>query len=66
MNRPASRFRRRPVASKGRDPRRRSPMSSCERVPKKLRDFFDQCVLQLFDFELRLIDQMMLSDRDAH
>jgi hypothetical protein len=38
---------------------------SLEHVPKKLCDFFDQDVLQLFDFELRLIDQMILFDRDA-
>jgi hypothetical protein len=32
---------------------------SQEHVPKKLLDFFDQDMLQLFDFERVLIDQMI-------
>jgi hypothetical protein len=36
-----------------------------EHVPKKLLDFFDQDMLQLFDFERVLIDQMIPFDRDA-
>jgi hypothetical protein len=36
-----------------------------EHVPKKLPDFFDQDMLQLFDFERVLIDQMIPFDRDA-
>ena len=36
-----------------------------EHVPKKLLDFFDQDMPQLFDFERVLIDQMILFDRDA-
>jgi hypothetical protein len=33
--------------------------------PEKLLDFFDQDMLQLFDFERVLIDQMIPFDRDA-
>jgi hypothetical protein len=36
-----------------------------EHVPKKLLNFFDQGMLQLFDSERVLIDQMILFDRDA-
>jgi hypothetical protein len=36
-----------------------------EHVPKKLLDFFDSDMLQLFDFERVLIDQMVPFDRDA-
>jgi hypothetical protein len=36
-----------------------------EHVQKKLLDFFDSDVLQLFDFERVLIDQMVPFDRDA-
>jgi hypothetical protein len=36
-----------------------------EHVPKKLLAFFDQDMLQLFDFERVLIDQMILFDQDA-
>jgi hypothetical protein len=38
---------------------------SQEHVPKKLLDFFAQDMLQLFDFERVLIDQMIPFDRDA-
>jgi hypothetical protein len=34
-------------------------------VPKKLLDFFDPDVLQLFDFERVLFDQRIPFDRDA-
>jgi hypothetical protein len=40
-------------------------VSGLEHVPKKLLDFFDQDMLQLFDFERVLIDQMIPFDRDA-
>ena len=40
-------------------------MRPLEHVPKKLLDFFDQDMLQLFDFERVLIDQMIPFDRDA-
>jgi Transposase, Mutator family len=36
-----------------------------EHVPKKLLDFFDQDMLQLFDFERVLIDQTIPFDRDT-
>jgi len=36
-----------------------------EYVPKKLIDFFDQNMLQLFEFERFLPDQMIPSDREA-
>ena len=36
-----------------------------EHVPKKLRDFFDQNMLQLFESERFLFDQMISSDREA-
>jgi hypothetical protein len=36
-----------------------------EQVQKKLLDFFDSDMLQLFDFERVLIDQMVLFDRDV-
>src|ERR1700730_5856452 len=36
-----------------------------EHVPKKLLAFFDSDMVQLFDFERVLIDQMILFDRDA-
>jgi len=35
-----------------------------EHVPKKLLDFFDQNMLQLFESERFLFDQMISSDRD--
>ena len=35
-----------------------------EHVPKKLLDFFDSDMLQLFEFERFLFDQMILFDRD--
>ena len=41
------------------------PSDPIEHVPKKLLDFFDQDMLQLFDFERVLIDQMIPFDRDA-
>ncbi len=41
-------------------PRRRP-----EPVPKKLIDFFDQNMLQLFDFERFLFDQVIPPDRKA-
>jgi len=36
-----------------------------ERVPKKLLDFFDSDMLQLFESERCLFDQMSPSDREA-
>jgi hypothetical protein len=36
-----------------------------DHVPKKLIDFFDQNMLQLFDFERFLFDPMIPSDREA-
>ncbi len=36
-----------------------------EHVAKKLRDFFDRNMLQLFKFERFLFDQMIPSDREA-
>jgi len=39
--------------------------SALEHVPKKLLDFFDSDMLQLFDFERDLIDQMIPLERDA-
>ena len=42
---------------------RRSPRESMSL--KKLRDFFDSDMLQLFDFERVLNDQMILFDLDA-
>ncbi len=36
-----------------------------EHDPKKLLDFFDSDMLQLFDFERFLFDQMILFDREA-
>jgi hypothetical protein len=36
-----------------------------EHVPKKLLDFFDQDILQLFDFERFLIDHVIPRDREA-
>ena len=41
------------------------PSDPREHVPKKLLDFFDQDMPQLFDFERVLIDQMIPFDRDA-
>ncbi len=43
------------------------PSKSCslEHVPKKLLDFFDKDMLQLFEIERVLIDQMVPFDRDA-
>ena len=47
-------------------PDRNPPLATpLEHVPKKLLDFFDQDMLQLFDFERVLIDQMIPFDRDA-
>jgi hypothetical protein len=41
--------------------------SACalEQVPKKLTDFFDENLLQHFDFERFLIDHMIPCDREA-
>jgi hypothetical protein len=39
--------------------------SDLEHVPKKLLDFFDSDMLQLFDFEGVVIDQMIPFDWDA-
>jgi hypothetical protein len=36
-----------------------------EHVPKKLTDFFDEDMLQLFDFERFLIDHVIPRDREA-
>jgi hypothetical protein len=36
-----------------------------EHVPKKLLDFFDEDMLQLFDFERVLFDHVIPRDRDA-
>ncbi len=36
-----------------------------EQAPKKLRDFFDENLLQLFDFERFLIDHMIPCDRET-
>jgi hypothetical protein len=36
-----------------------------EHVPKKLAGFFDQNILQLFESERFLFDQMIPSDREA-
>jgi hypothetical protein len=36
-----------------------------EQVPKKLTDFFDENLLQHFDFERFLIDHMIPCDREA-
>jgi len=36
-----------------------------EQVPKKLTDFFDENLLQRFDFERFLIDHMTPCDREA-
>jgi hypothetical protein len=36
-----------------------------EHVPKKLLDFFDENMLQLFESERSLFDQMSPSDREA-
>jgi DNA-directed RNA polymerase len=39
--------------------------ANLEQVPKKLTDFFDQNLLQRFDFERFLIDHMFPCDREA-
>jgi hypothetical protein len=39
--------------------------ASLEHVPKKLLDFFDQDMLQLFEFELLLLDHVIPRDREA-
>jgi hypothetical protein len=39
--------------------------SGLEHVPKKLTDFFDLNMLQVFESERFLFDQMILSDREA-
>ncbi len=36
-----------------------------EHVPKKLLDFFDKDMLQLFEFELFLFDHVFPRDREA-
>jgi hypothetical protein len=40
-------------------------LDDLERVLKKLTGFFDQNMLQLFDSERFLFDQMIPSDREA-
>jgi hypothetical protein len=42
-----------------------SKMSALEHVPKKLLDFFDKDMLQLFEFERFLFDHVIPRDRDA-
>jgi len=39
--------------------------TALEQVPKKLPDFFDKDLFQLFDFERCPFDQMMPFDREA-
>jgi hypothetical protein len=39
--------------------------TSLEQFPKKLTDFFDENLLQYFDFERFLIDHMSPWDREA-
>jgi len=45
--------------------RRNQPEADLEQVPKKVIDFFDQDMLQLFESERFLFDQMIPSDREA-
>jgi hypothetical protein len=52
------------VTSKDRGQTNFRPRAQRE-FPKKLLAFFDQDMLQLFDFERILIDQMILFDQDA-
>jgi hypothetical protein len=40
-------------------------LATLEHVPKKLLDFFDQTMLQLFESERFLFDQMISSDQEA-
>jgi len=40
-------------------------LATLEHVPKKLLDFFDQNMLQLFESERFLFDQMISSDQEA-
>jgi len=40
-------------------------LATLEHVPKKLLDFFDQNMLEFFESERFLFDQMSPSDREA-
>jgi hypothetical protein len=42
-----------------------SKVSALEHVPKKLLDFFDKDMLQLFEFERFLFDHVIPRDREA-
>jgi hypothetical protein len=43
----------------------KSSFISLEHVPKKLLDFFDKDMLQLFEFKLLLFDHVIPRDREA-
>jgi hypothetical protein len=45
--------------------KRHRAFHSLEHVPKKLLDFFDQDMLQLFEFERFLFDHVIPRDREA-